>query len=168
MSALLALIPSKDWIYGAIIAGLIAFGFYEVHHLKAEGAASEVTALKVSSDKLIAQETAHVALVAKTYAAAAAATQETLDEQVQTAARAQVSDSERLREYSAYRSTHPDVASAAGAGGNTVTGSPSAGQGEDFVSELGSAGVSLADALRGTSAALTACMSDRDSLTGKP
>ena len=55
MGALLALIPSKDLVYCAILLAVIAgFGAYTVHerHL---GAAHETAALKVSSDKLIAQ-----------------------------------------------------------------------------------------------------------------
>lgn len=163
---LLSLIPIKDWFYGAVIVGLILFGWHEVNHLKAEGAAHEVAALKVSSDALVAQEAAHVALVAKTYAASAAATTETLNAQLQTADAQHASDAERLRQFSAYRSTHPDVARTAQP--SSGAGTNSAGQGEDFVSELGSAGVSLADALRASSDALNACMADRGALTGKP
>jgi hypothetical protein len=168
MPALLALIPFRDWIYGALIVGLIVFGIHERNHLIAEGAAHEVAALKESSDKLIAKETAHVALVAKTYAAAAAQTQGDLDAKIQAADAQHTSDAQRLREYSAYRSTHPDVASPAGASGNSGAGTSSAGQSEDFVASLGQSGVALADALRDTSAALSACMKDRNDLTGKP
>ena len=55
MGALLALIPGKDLAYGsAIIALLIGFGWYTIHERNL-GAAHEIAALKVSSDKLIAQ-----------------------------------------------------------------------------------------------------------------
>ena len=55
MGALLALIPSKDLVYCAILLAVIAgFGAYTVHerHL---GAAHETAALKVSSAKLQAE-----------------------------------------------------------------------------------------------------------------
>jgi hypothetical protein len=166
MPALLALIPIKDWFYGAIIVGLLLFGWHEVEHLKAEGAAHEVAALKVSSDKLVAQEAAHVALVAKNYAAAAAATTETLNAQIQTASTQHAADLKRVQDFADYRRSHPDVASAtqpaAGAGTSGT------GQSEDFDSELRLSSVSLADALRDSSSALSACMVDRNSLTGKP
>lgn len=166
--ALLSLIPFKDWVYGGIIVALlIGFGVF-VHHERTVGAAHEVAALQKSSQELIAKETAHVALVAKTYAAAAAATQGDLDAKIQAADAQHTSDAQRLREYSAYRSTHPDVASPAGASRNNGAGTSGAGQGEDFVASLGQSGVALADALRDTSAALSACMKDRNDLTGKP
>ena len=52
MGALLALIPGKDLVYGALIVTLIAFGAYERHHLIAEGQQHELAALKLSSDRL--------------------------------------------------------------------------------------------------------------------
>lgn len=166
MPALLALIPFRDWCWAALLAGLIAFGLYEHHHLIAEGAAHEVAALKVSSDKLIAQEAAHVAEVAKNYAASAAALQGKLDEQTQTADARHAADLKRVQDFSAYRRAHPDVA---GTGQPAPSaGTSGTGQVEDFDSELRLASVSLADALRGSSAALGACMADRDALTGKP
>jgi len=52
MSALLALIPTKDWFYGILIASLLAFGVYERHHLLVEGQQHELAALQASSDRL--------------------------------------------------------------------------------------------------------------------
>jgi hypothetical protein len=52
MTALLGLLPLKDWVYSIIIVALIAFGVYEKHHLIAEGQQHELAALKLSSDKL--------------------------------------------------------------------------------------------------------------------
>ena len=168
MAALLSLIPGKDIFYGALIIALLLFGWHEVNHLKAEGATKEVAALKISSDKLVAQEAAHVALVAKTYAAAAANTQGKLDAQIQANTALASNDANRVREYNAYRSQHPAMASAGGTVGSSGQGTGSASQSEDFAGELGQAGVSLADALRDSNAALGACMKDRDDLTGKP
>jgi hypothetical protein len=52
MGALLALLPTKDWIYGGIIVALLALGVYEKHHLLAQGEQHELAAVKLASDKL--------------------------------------------------------------------------------------------------------------------
>jgi hypothetical protein len=52
MGALLALIPGKDLVYGAVIICLITLGLYERHHLIAEGQQHELAALQASSAKL--------------------------------------------------------------------------------------------------------------------
>jgi len=63
MGALLALIPSKDWLYvAAISALLIGFGAYTIHERRA-GAAHEAAALKASSlilEKQTADKTAEL------------------------------------------------------------------------------------------------------------
>lgn len=61
MGALLALIPTKDLVYGALIAILLAFGIYERHHLITEGATHELAALKASSDRLEKKSAAETA-----------------------------------------------------------------------------------------------------------
>lgn len=61
MTALLALIPGKDMLYGALITALLAFGVYERHHLIAEGQQHELAALKLSSDRLQKQTAAQTA-----------------------------------------------------------------------------------------------------------
>jgi hypothetical protein len=61
MGALLALIPTKDLVYGALIVMLIAAGIYERHHLIAEGQQHELAALKLSSDRLEKQTAAQTA-----------------------------------------------------------------------------------------------------------
>ena len=164
---LLALIPIKDWFYGALIVGLILFGIHEVNHLKAEGAAHEVAALKVSSDKLIAQEAAHVAQVAKAYAASAAKTTETLDEQTQATAAAQSDAAQRLSDFNAYRRSHPTVASTGGAGGSADQGTGSGGSDSERLSSLEQVALDLAGAAAAGRNALSACMAERDALTGK-
>lgn len=56
MGALLALIPAKDWVYGGIIAALLAgFGWYTVHE-RAEGAAKIIAADKKLSDTVAAKD----------------------------------------------------------------------------------------------------------------
>lgn len=57
MSALLALIPSRDWFYGALIVALGIALVYERH----EGKVHELAAIQASSQKLIAQTAAQTA-----------------------------------------------------------------------------------------------------------
>jgi hypothetical protein len=61
MGALLALIPGKDLLYGALLVAFIAFGVYERHHLIAEGQQHELAALQASSDRLQKQTAAQTA-----------------------------------------------------------------------------------------------------------
>ena len=50
MPALLALIPTKDWLYGGLIILLIVFGIHEHHKILAEGIAEQ----KAADDKATA------------------------------------------------------------------------------------------------------------------
>lgn len=52
MPAFLALIPTKDWIYGGLIVALLLFGMYERHHLLVEGQQHELAMLQASAKKL--------------------------------------------------------------------------------------------------------------------
>ncbi len=100
---LLALIPTKDWIYaGIILAMLGGFGWYTVHE-RDIGKAHEIAALKKSSDELQAKAAAHVVQVAKAYATASTSNMETLNAQLKVASDRHNSDARRLREYEAYR-----------------------------------------------------------------
>ena len=55
MSALLALIPIKDWLYGGAIALLIIFGLHYHHKVLAEGIAAQKAADDKASAALIQQ-----------------------------------------------------------------------------------------------------------------
>ena len=57
MGALLALVPSRDWFYGALIVALGITLVYERH----EGKVHELAAIQASSQKLIAQTAAQTA-----------------------------------------------------------------------------------------------------------
>ena len=54
MSALLALIPTKDWVYGILIIGLILLGLHEKTKFIAEGIAEQ----KAADDKATADDVA--------------------------------------------------------------------------------------------------------------
>jgi len=168
VSALLALVPIKDWVYvGVIVALLTAFGIYTVHE-RHEGEAHEIAALKKSSDALQAKEAAHVIAVAKAYADSANANEEKLNAQLQAAADQHNSDADRLREYDAYRRTHKDVGSPQTGSGTDGAGNQSTSGYEDQLASLEQVALGLATAGREMNAALTACMADRNSLVGKP
>lgn len=168
MPALLKLVPLKDWVYLSLILALLGgFGAYTIHerHL---GAAHEITVLKKSSDELQAKAAAHVIQVAKAYSTASTANEEKLNAQLKAASDQHDSDAQRLREYDAYRRSHPAVASAPNAGGVVAAGGSSASSDEHELESLELVALGLATAGREVSAALTACVADRNSLTGKP
>ena len=54
MPALLALIPTKDWLYGGLIILLIVFGIHEHHKILAEGIAEQKTADDKATAVLVA------------------------------------------------------------------------------------------------------------------
>jgi hypothetical protein len=165
--SLLSLIPGKDLFYGAVIVVLLLFGWHEVNHLKAEGAAKEVTALQVSSAKLTAAAQKQVQETATNYASTLVTVKENLDGQVKAAATQHDIDAQRLREYDAYRRQHPAVASAGTGPSGQSAGSTSAGSDEPRLASLEQVALGLADGGREVSIALTSCVKERESLTGK-
>lgn len=164
---ILGLIPGVHWIYGGIIAAILAGGAYEIHHLKAEGAAHELAALQISSAQLtkVAQE--QVTKTATDYATTLAAIKDTDDAQLQAALSQHESDAQRLRDADAYRSGHPPLASSATGSGNAAEGTVSAPDSNDSFGQLEQVALGLADATRQAITALTACMADRTALVGK-
>jgi hypothetical protein len=61
MPALLALIPAKDWFYGALIVGLLIFGVHLHHKILAEGIAKQQAADAQASAVLVKQTAAQTA-----------------------------------------------------------------------------------------------------------
>ncbi len=167
MGALFALIPTKDLIYGALVVLLIAFGVYERHHLIAEGEQHELAALKLSSSRLQAAAQKQVAATAADYANTLSTVKGDLDAQLQTAAAIHASDAQRLRDIDADRSKHAALASAGNGQGSVGQGSTGSSANEHGVADLEQVALSLADAGREVSAALTACVNERNGLTGK-
>lgn len=165
--ALLSLIPFKDWVYGGIIAALIAGGIYYTHHERVVGAAHEVAALKASSDKLNAQADAKVAQLTAQHSQEVTSIQETLNAQLKTASTLHASDVQRLREYDSYRHSNPSVGSAAAGSDADQSGTKGAEGSADIFDQLESVALDLATADREGSAALNACIADRNALTGK-
>ncbi len=168
MTALLKLVPLKDWVYLSLILVLMGgFVSYTIHerHL---GAAHEIAALKKSSDELQAKAAAHVAAVAKSYSTASTSNLETLNAQLKIASAQHDSDAQRLREYDAYRRAHSTVASAQAGSGVGGQGAGSSSEDDGRFSSLEQVALGLATAGREVNSVLSACMSDRNALTGKP
>lgn len=61
MPALLALIPTKDWLYGGLIVLLIVFGIHEHHKILAEGIAEQKAADDKATAVLVANTTKQTA-----------------------------------------------------------------------------------------------------------
>ncbi len=164
MPALLALIPFKDWVYLGIITALVAgFGWYTVHE-RHEGEAHEVAALQKSSAKLVNEANAQIATLTAAHAAELKKVLSDNDQQLQAATVQHNSDTQRLRDADAYRRQHSAIQSAAQSPGATATGTSGASQGGSGIERLEQISSELADGLRDTSAALTACMTERDSV----
>ena len=161
---MLALIPLKDWIYlGVIVALLAAFGGYTVHERRA-GAAHEITALQKSSAKLTADADKKIATLTAAHAATLKKVLSDHDAQITADTSQHNSDLARLRDADAYRRQHSAISSAAQPPGATAAGSSGPSQDNGGIELLEQVSANLADALRDSSATLTACMVERSSL----
>jgi hypothetical protein len=89
MTALLAMVSPKDWIYCGLIAAILAGGVWYHHKLITEGVADQLAADTVASDKLQAE-----------------AAKQTADLQARATAAEQAYDKEQ-NDDAAYRSAHP-------------------------------------------------------------
>lgn len=155
-------------LYGALLTVISGWLLYERAHLIDEGKAKELVLLKTSSDTLKAKVAQVIAETTATHEAEAKANQEKLDATLK--ANAAISDAldQRLRDFNAYRRSHPNVAS-------PPSGTPVTGAGEcgtrpcgDVVADLAVRGDGLARSVGELTSTLQACQRDRDSLTGLP
>jgi hypothetical protein len=160
-------VPLRDYIYAAaIIILLIAFGWYTVHE-RDVGQAKEIAALRASSDKLLANANKTIATLTAQHAAEVAQVKENLNAQIQAANAQHDSDLQRLRAYDAYRHSHPALPGAvAGPAASTANASGS-GSLDERLTSLELVALQLAAAGREVDASLTACLADRNALTGK-
>jgi hypothetical protein len=153
MGALLALVPLRDWFYGAIAAAAVIFAL-DLHHklevantIRTESAAAAAAAKKTITDNTAAYSAALSTIEAQYAKDTAAASQQ------------HNADLARLRARAAGQ-TGPVLPGA--------SGTPAAGPaGDEGFSGLGSVALRLVDALRADDAALNACYADRSALTGK-
>jgi hypothetical protein len=96
-----------------------------------------------------------------------AAITEKADENDKASAAQHESDAQRLRDYDAYRSSHPALESAGSGTQPQAAGTPGDNGVERSLSSLEQVALDLAGSLRDDQNALSACMADRDGLTGK-
>jgi hypothetical protein len=164
MLALLKLLSVKDLFYAGL---LIAFGWYTVHernveHVKDMAAIARTTAeANAAADKKIATLT-------ETHATDVAAITGDLNAKLKVAADQHTSDAQRLRDADAYRRSRQNVASPGAGQGSSGQGIPSSSASSDELSSLEQVALSLADSLKVSSVTLGACITDRNSLVGKP
>lgn len=162
-----ALAPIRDYIYLALFLILVGFGVYEHFHLIHEGATHELSTLQKSSDKLNAAADAKIINLNVAHAADLKAIKEKADAQAKIDSASLAGDAERLREYDAYRRSHPSVGGAAPGPATSPNGNISPVTDDDRFSRLEQLGLQLAAANAAGKRALTSCMADRDWLVGK-
>lgn len=143
--------------------GFTAYTFYERH----KGAATELVKLKSSSDALLKTANAKIAILTADHAKQVAAIIGVIDNERKANAAQSASDSDRLREYDAYRRQHPAVASTGGGPKDQGSGDGVAIGDDAILSSLEQVAGKLADSARTGETALNACMAERDGLTGK-
>lgn len=152
---MLALIPIKDWIYGAII---LAVGLFAWHtYSKYETAVKYAENVKAATVQVEANVKKAIDDLNTTHAAVLAAIQEKQNADLQTAAAQSADLAQRLRNYQATRCPSAVLGSAAPA---APSGAASTGSVDDAV-----AGVIAAAAH--DNAVIAAERAERDSLTGK-
>lgn len=161
MLALLKLIPLKDFVYLGVILAILGAALYERNHLINEGEAKEVVAVTKAGQKAEAAAETTIKTLTDQHATAVATIEDNYEGMLKDADAQHTADTDRLRNFDAYRKTHPVLASAPGSATST------ADAGADRFERLESVSAELADALRRDDDALTTCYAERDSLTGK-
>jgi hypothetical protein len=148
-----------------IVLALLAAATLYLEH---RGATQELAKLKDSSTKLLAKANKAIATETTQHAADNAENQEKFDAALKV--NAQLSDTldQRVREFDAYRASHPDVARPAGGSGPAEPGECGSHSCGDLAVLLANTGDELARVNGELSAALQACQRDRDSIVGWP
>ncbi len=159
MGALLALIPTKDWLIGAAVAVLVMIGLH--YHNKYTEAVEYAQTVKAESAQAAQDAAARISALTDQYTAALAANKVVYENELHAADLQHASDTERLRGAATARQSDPVLSGSAGLTAAITAWSARLGRVEGL-----SAG--LADALRYDDAAATECWRDRDALTSKP
>jgi hypothetical protein len=147
MGALLALIPTKDWLIGAAFAVLLMAGIH--YHNKYAEAVDYAQTVKAESKQAQEDAAALISLLTNQYTAALKANKAVYENELHTADLQHASDTERLRSAATARQNDPVLSGAAGLAAAITAWSARLGRVEGL-----SAG--LADALRYDDAAATA------------
>lgn len=161
------LVPFRDWIYLGAFLLFCAGALYVHHHIVVTTQARDKADMLAQSDKLEKAAEAAIAQLTTQHAADTAKILGDLHVQQQTNRALAATDTERLRQFNAYRRAHPALASAASGPQPASSGAIGPAEIGGLFDSLEQVAVQLADANRDASAALKGCMADRDSLTGK-
>lgn len=154
------------WVIEIVLAALLvgSAALYLEHH----GAAGELAKLQKSSAALIESARVEVAKEAAQHAADVQANTEKLNAALAANTDLNTQLAQRVRDFNAYRASHPDVSRPAGGSVTTVNGECGHQSCGDLAGQLAAAGNQLARSVGDLSASLEACQRDRDSLTGLP
>jgi hypothetical protein len=167
MGALLAMIPGKDLAYIVAIVAIVAGGWYWHHETIVKTQERDHAAYVAAGAKAQADAQAKIAEFEKQHAADVAKVQETYEKQHQADIAQRSSDLERLRQFDAYRRAHQVSGNPAGKPAAASSGGSSTSDFIQILSGLEPVASGLADSTRQSTAALSACMAERNSLTGK-
>jgi hypothetical protein len=160
MMALLAFIPGRDWFYGALIigVGVLCWHFYDKYTAAVQFAwqvkQQSAVVTKQAAQDIKDKDTQHATTLAKVTETYAAALKSANDQRA--------TDADRLRDFDAYRQSHPVLDRPAGAGSK-----PGADPWVSSLVALEQVAAELADELRKARDQRDACVLERDSLTGK-
>lgn len=139
-----------------------------VLYLEHRGATDELAKLKSSSAKLLTKAQAAIDKETQAHAAEVAANQEKTDAALKAYDAVSGMLDDRVRDFDAYRASHPDLPRPAGgpaAAPDRSCGTQSCG---DLAVQLAERGNDLARSVGELSATLQSCQRDRDALTGLP
>lgn len=168
MAALLAAIAGiKDYLYIGAIAALLGFGIYLREHLIDEGEHKAEAAEVRAADKANAAAEKRVAKLNTDYQSQLTELKSTHEKELATITAQHDSDAQRLRDYDSYRAAHDGIPSQASGPRAEAAGAASPVSDEQRFESLELVALQLATAGKTVNSALTACMADRDALTGK-
>lgn len=139
-----------------------------VLHLEHKGATEELGKLQKSSTTLIAKANADIVKETSAHAADVKANQEKTNAALAANTATQLALTQRVRDFNAYRASHPDVPRSVSGPAVAVSGECGATSCGDLAGQLAKAGDELAGSLGQVTVSLQSCQRDRDSLTGLP
>jgi hypothetical protein len=158
MSALLALIPTKEWFIGAAFAVLLVMGWH--YYDKYQDAVSYAATVKAESETVSINAALMIHDLTTQYSADLAANKVIYENELHAADLQHTSDAARLRALATARQSDAVLRGSAGLTAAIAAWSARLGRVEGISN-------GLADALRFDDAVATACWRERDSLTGK-
>lgn len=159
-------ITVPKWVIELVLAALLAL--FLVAHFEHVGAAKELASLQKSSAALIAKAQTQISNDAARYTSAQKVNQEKTDEATTRVTALQSELAASVRQYEAYRRSHPDVSRPAGGSQPASAGAAGPDARDAIIVRLAERGNELAGSVGELSAQLQSCQRDRDALTGLP